>query len=122
MPQACLKYCAWPSCPEKVPSGYCAEHARAKDRERGNFRERGYDARWDRRSRRFLRKYPLCGMRPGGLQPVMSRCFDEERTTAAYQTDHVVPHRGDQRLFDDEQGNWQALCRECGARKSRAGL
>lgn len=61
-------------------------------------------------------------MRPNGQRPVMSRCFDEQRVTLAYQVDHVVPHRGDQRLFWDELGNWQALCRNCGARKSAAGL
>jgi len=51
----------------------------------------------------------------------MSQCFDEGRTTAAQQTDHVVPHRGNQRLFWDE-ANWQSLCHQCGARKSQAGL
>ena len=70
----------------------------------------------------FLVRYPLCGMRPGGQPPVMSRCRERGLVTAAVQVDHVVPHRGDERLFWDEYGNWQALCRECGARKSQAGL
>lgn len=26
--------------------------------------------------------------------------------------DHIVPHRGDDRLFWDEE-NWQALCKNC---------
>lgn len=26
--------------------------------------------------------------------------------------DHIVPHRGDGKLFWDE-GNWQALCKNC---------
>jgi 5-methylcytosine-specific restriction protein A len=51
----------------------------------------------------------------------MSRCYDEGRTTAAYQVDHVVPHRGDQLLFWD-RSNWQSLCRSCGAARSRAGF
>ena len=68
-------------------------------------------------------------MRPDDQVPVMSQCFlDRQATngrrglTPATQTDHVVPHRGDPTLFWDEQGNWQALCRSCGARKSQAGL
>lgn len=61
-------------------------------------------------------------MRPNNQTPVMSRCHDEGRVTIAYQTDHVVPHKGDQALFWDTDGNWQSLCRECGARKSQAGL
>lgn len=52
----------------------------------------------------------------------MSRCHEEGRTTAATQTDHVVPHKGDLGLFWDSQGNWQSLCASCGARKSQAGL
>ncbi len=67
-------------------------------------------------------RYPLCGMRPGGKVPVMSQCHDEGRTTPATQTDHVIPHKGDHTLFWDSEGNWQALCAACGARKSQAGL
>jgi len=61
-------------------------------------------------------------MRPEGRAPVMSRCADEGVITLATQVDHVVPHRGDPTLMWDEIGNWQALCRECHHRKTRAGL
>jgi 5-methylcytosine-specific restriction protein A len=52
----------------------------------------------------------------------MSRCYDEHRITAAYQVDHVIPHRGDPVLFWDEQHNWQSLCASCGAGKTAKGL
>ena len=52
----------------------------------------------------------------------MSACYEQGLATPAYQTDHVVPHRGDIDLFWDRDGNWQSLCASCGARKSRAGL
>jgi 5-methylcytosine-specific restriction protein A len=74
-----------------------------------------------RASKAFLRRHPLCGQREGEHTPVMSRCYDEGRTKAAYQVDHVVPHRGDTSLFWD-RSNWQSLCRSCGAAKSRAGF
>jgi 5-methylcytosine-specific restriction protein A len=61
-------------------------------------------------------------MRPDGQVPIMSQCFDEGRVTAAYQVDHVVPHRGDPVKFWDERGNWQSLCAACGSRKTRAGF
>jgi 5-methylcytosine-specific restriction protein A len=61
-------------------------------------------------------------MRPDARPPVMSTCYDEGRITPTYQVDHVVPHRGDMRLFWDEENNWQSLCASCGSRKSRAGL
>jgi len=61
-------------------------------------------------------------MRPGGLAPVYSRCFEEGRTTIATQTDHVIPHAGDDALFWNESGNWQSLCLQCHRRKTAAGL
>jgi 5-methylcytosine-specific restriction protein A len=67
-------------------------------------------------------EYPLCGQRPNGQEPVMSKCFDNGWITPSYQTDHVVPHKGNQALFWDRTNNWQSLCRECGAAKTRAGL
>lgn len=80
--------------------------------------DRGYDPRWTRASRAFLARYPYCGMRPHHARPVLSRCVDTGQfTTRATLTDHVVPHRGDPRLFWDE-ANWQALCRACHAIKT----
>lgn len=91
--------------------------------------QRGYTKGWDKQAKAFRMRYPLCGDRPNGQAPVMSRCYELRVSTnnklgvvAAEQTDHVVPHRGDQRLFWDIEGNWQSLCAECGARKSQAGL
>ncbi len=61
-------------------------------------------------------------MRPNGLKPLMSQCHDAGRVVPAYQTDHVIPVHQRPELFWDQEGNWQALCRACGAAKSRAGL
>lgn len=80
---------------------------------------RGYTKRWDKAAKWFRRRYPLCGMRPNGLKAVMSACDDARRITAATHTDHVVPHRGDQQLFWDMDGNWQALCATCHSAKSQ---
>lgn len=89
---------------------------------RVNSYHRGYTKRWGKASKAFRVRYALCGQRPGGQRPVMSQCFDEGRETPSAQTDHVVPHHGDPVLFWDVEGNWQALCDSCGARKSQAGL
>jgi 5-methylcytosine-specific restriction enzyme A len=70
----------------------------------------------------FRAQYPWCGARPDGQRPVMSQCYDLGLTTTAQQVDHVQPHRGDLALFWDEAHNWQSLCAQCGARKSKAGL
>ena len=63
--------------------------------------QRGYGYRWQRAREAYLREHPLCVM-----------CQAEGRVTAATVVDHVVPHRGDERLFWD-RGNWQGLCARC---------
>lgn len=119
MPQALARACARLGCGQAMP---CPVHNREREHRRGTAHERGYTARWVRESKLHLKRYPLCGMRPGNQDPVMSRCHELGQVTPAGQVDHVVPHRGDQRLFWDKQGNWQSLCRSCGSRKSQAGL
>ena len=113
-------FCLVPGCPVIVRHGYCAPHAQARERARGTSRERGYSRRWEHAAARFKVKHPLCGMRPDGLRPVMSRCYEQGIVTPATEIDHVVPHHGDQKLFWDER-NWQSLCRRCHTRKTSAG-
>lgn len=122
MPTAPLRLCAAPFCPNLVPKGRCVVHAQQQEQQRGSKRDRGYTRRWERLAKHFKALYPLCGMRPNEQAPVMSQCYDEQRTTAAYQVDHVIPHRGESGLFWDSEWNWQSLCAACGARKTRAGL
>jgi len=60
--------------------------------------ERGYGAKWQKARATYLASHPLCVM-----------CEALGRAEVATVVDHVVPHRGDQKLFWDE-GNWAALC------------
>jgi 5-methylcytosine-specific restriction enzyme A len=135
MPPVVYHTCAAPGCPALLPPGVpaCATHtthrsqhaarvARIRDDRRDNAHQRGYTRAWHVRRRLFLQRYPLCGMRPDGRPPVMSRCADLGLETVADQVDHVVPHGGNHARFWDEAGNWQALCAACGARKSQAGF
>jgi len=70
------------------------------DKQRPSARARGYTHRWDKARATYLRSHPLCVM-----------CEREGRVTAATVVDHIVPHRGDQRLFWDVENNWQSLCK-----------
>ena len=117
-----LRPCLEPGCPTLTQRPRCHVHARTYDRQRGSFRERGYSAAWDKAAAAFKREFPMCGMRPNGRAPVMSRCFDEGRLTATYAVDHVVPHRGDDALLWDREQNWQSLCQSCHGAKTAAGL
>ena len=101
--------CKHPGCVALIPSGtkYCEVHRPLHPEEIRSTYKRGYDARWRKVSKAFLRANPLC-----------VRCMKEGKYVKATVVDHVIPHRGDERLFWD-QGNWQALCKQCHDRKTR---
>jgi len=96
--------CTYPGgCPALVDGGgRCPKHRkqgyRVQDQQRGSSTQRGYGSRWQRARAAYLRRHPLC-----------VECLQEDRVVAATIVDHIIPHRGDHRLFWDE-GNWQALC------------
>ena len=101
--------CAHPGCPRLVPRGkkYCDEHATQHPEEIRPAAARGYGARWNKARKRFLEKNPLC-----------VECLKAGRYVKATDVDHIVPHRGDPKLFWDG-GNWQALCHRCHSVKTR---
>jgi 5-methylcytosine-specific restriction enzyme A len=78
-----------------------AEVKRALDRQRPSAARRGYGPRWRRARAAFLAQHPLC-----------AACRALGRVVPATVVDHVVPHRGDQRLFWN-QGNWAPACKPC---------
>jgi len=65
--------------------------------------KRGYDSRWQKARLTFLAKNQLCVY-----------CLKQGYIQGAEVVDHIVPHRGDMKLFWDVD-NWQALCRRCHA-------
>ena len=76
-----------------------AAQKRAWDRTRPSASQRGYTVEWRWRSKAFIAAHPFCKM-----------CEDEGRLTAAQVVDHIIPHRGDMKLFWDIEKNWQPLC------------
>ncbi|MEG0271410.1 MAG: HNH endonuclease signature motif containing protein, partial [Clostridia bacterium] len=68
------------------------------------------DSRWRKARTLYLRKHPLC-----------AECRRNGVLTPATVVDHIVPHRGDERLFWDE-ANWQPLCKTCHDQKTGKGL
>ena len=112
MPKAPKRPCRYPGCPNLCDKGvYCSKHMRfSSDRMRGGAEARGYDSRWRKARAAFLQRNPLC-----------NECMKHGRLTPATVVDHVIPHRGDQKLFWDE-GNWQALCKSCHDRKTGNGM
>lgn len=107
MPMKPKKPCQHRGCPLLTEEKYCEFHIRLYTSERPNTRERGYDSRWRKASKLYLRYNPLCRY-----------CEREGKLIAAEVVDHRIPHRGDRILFWDES-NWQPLCKRCHDRKTR---
>jgi hypothetical protein len=65
--------------------------------------KRGYGRRWQKYRERYLREHPLCVMHQ-----------QQGQTVAADVVDHIVPHKGDHKLFWDPKnptGTVQAVPR-----------
>jgi 5-methylcytosine-specific restriction enzyme A len=94
--------------PVHRPAGMrsAAEVKRELDRQRPSAARRGYGPRWRRARAAFLARHPLC-----------VACRAQGRVVTATVVDHLVPHRGDQRLFWDE-ANWAPSCKPCHDRKT----
>lgn len=113
MPRKPDRPCRYPGCPSLCDSGvYCEEHRKewSDDALRGGAHARGYNTRWRKARSLFLKQHPLC-----------EECNRNDLLTPATIVDHIVPHRGDERLFWDEM-NWQALCKKCHNGKTGSGL
>ena len=112
MPKAPKRPCRYPGCPNLCDKGvYCSQHMQfSSDRMRGGAESRGYDARWRKARTAFLQRNPLC-----------NECMKSGKITPATVVDHIIPHRGDRKLFWDES-NWQPLCKCCHDRKTGSGL
>lgn len=115
MTKAFKQPCQHPGCRDyALPKAkYCAKHQeqhkrelRARDAKRGTRTERGYSNVWLKSAKVFLAQHSLC-----------AECLKQGRTTPATEVDHIVPHKGDQKLFWDVN-NWQSLCHECHSRKT----
>jgi len=107
MPYAPPTVCCWSGCHAKTNKRFCSDHEvqhkretnRRLDAQRGSANQRGYNARWQRASKQFLRRpeNALCACGCGHPSTVV---------------DHREPHHGNQQLFWDET-NWQGMTKSC---------
>lgn len=89
--------------------GYCDQHkelVRVADRQRGTSHQRGYGHKWRKEREQYLTDHPLC-----------VACESKGQLTAATVVDHIVPHKGNDKLFWS-RSNWQPLCASCHSRKT----
>lgn len=107
-----LRPCNHPGCPTLVRDGSrCPKHAAEAAPNVAMYN----NSKWRKARLAYLQANPLC-----------VQCAKENRVTQANVVDHIVPHRGDRRLFWDKK-NWQALCDyrspfDCHGHKTGAGM
>ena len=106
MPMKSKRPCRYPDCPNLTDGRYCDEH-KALYTERPSASKRGYGSKWQRVSKAYLRKHPLC-----------VKCMKNGRFVTATVVDHIIPHRNNYALMWSES-NWQSLCKPCHDKKTR---
>lgn len=115
MPSKPKKPCKHSTCYNLTDNGYCEQHEKIQkekiqryDKERGTASERGYGYRWQKARKTFLSRNPLC---------VCDECKERIVPLPANVVDHIIPHRGDQKLFWDKK-NWQPMNKRCHDKKT----
>lgn len=112
MPHKPKRPCNAVGCNVLTSTGYCEDHkpVNTHDNYRKSSTKRGYDYKWRKYRIIFLRRNPVC-----------VTCRTNGYTVPATEVDHIVPHRGDKRLFWDPN-NHQGLCKSCHSKKTVKGL
>ncbi|MEN6370921.1 MAG: HNH endonuclease [Armatimonadota bacterium] len=105
MPTAPKRPCAVKNCPNLTNKRFCEQHEREHwkrlDANRSNSAARGYDARWSKLAKLYLKRNPLC-----------EDCQERGLTVAAQLVHHIkeVDTHPKLRLSWD---NLRSLCRAC---------
>jgi 5-methylcytosine-specific restriction enzyme A len=124
MPDGSLKPCGYPCCGELVQARerFCSQHVRGRQRftsagasvriarhdaPGSRTREPYNDRQWRKARRFYLSLHPLC-----------RACERMGVVRLATEVDHIIPHKGDMKLFWDDINNWQGLCKPCHSRKT----
>jgi 5-methylcytosine-specific restriction protein A len=98
-----LRYCATPRCPNKVTSGHCAQHQQRTLAEHKRFTKGKYGRPWRRAVAAWIAEDP-------DTRVFCVDCKAEGRLVLGDETDHIIPHRGDDTLFWD-RSNWARRCK-----------
>ena len=112
MPTKPLRPCRHAGCNKLTRNGYCEIHEKlyrkttqSKDN-RESSAKRGYGRKWRNESKLYLAENPWC-----------KSCMVAGRRVPATEVDHIIPHKGDKKLFWDRK-NWQGLCSSCHSKKT----
>ncbi|MET3196053.1 HNH endonuclease [Gottfriedia sp. OAE603] len=93
-----LKPCNKYGCNQLTRDKYCESHRQLPE-QRKSSNQRGYNYKWQLARERFLKQNPL-----------FVHCKNEGKYISATVVDHIIPHKGDMKLFWDSK-NCQPLCK-----------
>ena len=106
MPYRAARPCAQPGCDVLVTNGArCADHVLHTERD-PQIKRMYNSQRWRSMRLRQLADHPWCYV-----------CLERGIYEPAEEVDHVIPHRGDPKLFFDD-GNLQSLSARCHSAKT----
>ena len=107
-----MRYCVQPGCSTLVEAGRCTTHRRDQERYRPNVdvRKLYRTPRWAELRKRKQDEQPFC-----------VECEKAGHLVVWTELDHIVPHRGDLKLFWQED-NLQGLCATHHSSKTGRGL
>jgi 5-methylcytosine-specific restriction protein A len=109
MPGLPLRPCKHTGCPALVASGYCDKHKPPVPKRRGEageWHELYNSSHW-----RMMRAEQLI------IELYCRMCTAEGKRVRATDVDHVIPHRGNRKLFYDKK-NLQSLCHRHHSKKT----
>lgn len=90
--------CRHGGCRVLTTEGYCEKHKPTANAGRLSSAARGYGYKWRQSSKLYLAKHPYC-----------AECARQGRRELATEVDHIVPHKGDMKLFWDRTGRACAI-------------
>ena len=115
MPTRARRLCAYPGCSAITEPGekWCREHACTDLNRREEFDRAAtpWHRMYYRKDWKIIRKTQLM------KEPFCRECRRAGRIVPATDVDHIVPHRGDLKLFYSAD-NLQSLCHTCHSRKT----
>ncbi len=91
MPRKSMHVCFYPGCQELTRERYCEKHRKTSyDNRRESAAKRGYGSKWAKARLAFLAEHPTCEC---------ERCKASGQPLPADVVDHIIPHKGNQKLF-----------------------
>jgi 5-methylcytosine-specific restriction protein A len=96
-----------PNAPKSYRAAQVAANAKAYDKQRGSFRERGYSTAWTKASEAWRLLHPWCEYcKERGIRNKLAECVD-----------HIKPVKWFPHLMFDPD-NLKSSCNSCNARKA----